>query len=193
VPLLGALLLAGPATAAAEPSRGAIEIKPVRTSEVPNGSLAVVRGRIGAEGQRFALRNLTMTKPVAVLLLPGNPRHDMRISFAKTTLEDPDLEGSTAAEGHYLARFRTAQDVALQVRTANADAAPFLLLVWVGDELKSQLPTQVLSRTEYEARGGGEARRGTAASVAWSGLGLVLLIALIVSAIRLVRRSRASA
>lgn len=190
---LGLLLVAGPSGVAAKADPRALEIKPERTSEVPNGALAVVRGRVGADGQRFVVRNLTMVRPVAVLLLPADPRDDMRISFAKTTLETPDLEGSTRAEGHYLARFRTAQDVTLLVRAPEAQAAPFLLFVWVGDELKSATPTQVLSREAYAARAGGDVERRSAGWIARIGLGLALLIVLLAVAFRFVGRSRRTA
>ncbi len=190
--VLGLLLVAGGSGVAAKPDQRALEIKPERSSEVSNGALAVVRGRVGADGQRFVVRNLTMVRPVVVLLLPGDPRDDMRISFAKTTLETPDLEGSTRAEGHYLARFRTAQDVTLLVRAPEAQAAPFLLFVWIGDELKSATPTQVLSREAYAARAGGDGQRRGRGWIARVGLALAVLIVLLVVGFGLFRRSRMS-
>jgi LPXTG-motif cell wall-anchored protein len=181
------LCLCGIPDAAADTGSRALEIKPQKTAQLKNGALGLVRGSVDAAGQRFVLRNLTMTKPVAVLLLPADPGQELRISFAKATLETPDLEGSTAPQGHYLARFRTAQDVTLQLRAAKPGAARFLLIVWVGDDLKAQLPTQVLSPEAYRARAGGV---GEAPSWSTIGIGVGLLLLLAAAVFWFLRRRR---
>lgn len=77
------------------------------------------------------------------------------------------------------------------VRASQSDAAQFLLLVWVGDELKSQTPTQVLSPRAYRERGGKFGASG------WSGMltkvaiggGLLLLAAVLYGFLRKFRRA----
>lgn len=168
---------------AAEAAVRALEIQPEKWAEVKNGAVAVVRGSLGPNGQRFVPRNLTTAKPVVLLLLPADPKQELLVSLAQATLENPDREGSTSASGHHLTRFRTAPDATIWVRPARADPARFLMVVWVGDGLKAKAPTQLLSPERRRGSSGSD----MAASPALAG-GLIVLVLLVGASVFLFRR-----
>lgn len=147
-----AALLALSAHAIAQEEPKPIRLEPREMAGVDRGKAVVVKGEIGRDPQRFLLEGISYMHPVAVALRPVNKGDELSMSITKYAWDRPLRQGETDGEIlRYV--FRTEGEFQVTV-SAGADATPYRLLVWVGDEVRPEMAPVVVKASEYDGASG---------------------------------------
>lgn len=142
------LALSAHATAQDDAKPKPIRLEPKEMAGVDRGRAVVVKGEIGRDPQRFLLEGISYMHPVAVALRPVNKGDQLSMSITKYAWDRPLRQGETDGEIlRYV--FRTEGEFQVTV-SGGADATPYRLLVWVGDEVRPEMAPVVVKASEYD-------------------------------------------
>ena len=188
VPGIIAILLIVAATASAEEKEKPaykLELKP--DSRLPSGTAALVQGDSNPEGDQFFLENVGVLQPVAITLIAKNEGDQIKLVLAKQRWDEKIRESETGpGKKTVTEKLRTQGEVRMIVK-ADGDPKPYLLVVWVGDEVKPDMAPVVSKMKEYSGPGagagsasaGGGSSSTTTAIVVMLGVIIVLLLIIV--------------
>ena len=108
-------------------------------AEVRSGKVAGAGGTVDRAGHRFQLEHLDLQQPIAVAVIAGNPSRRVEVRLAKYNFDNVERQGRTDGAGHVSFRFRTEGDLRILVRAATDEPTPYSLVVWVGEEIDSDI------------------------------------------------------
>ena len=106
---------------------------------IPTGQAAGVGGDVDGAGHRFLVENLTLVQPVAVGVVADDPSKPIEVKLSKYDFESTDRNGTTDSSGRASFRLRTEGDLRILVRSTTSEPAPYSLMVWVGEEVPSEV------------------------------------------------------
>jgi hypothetical protein len=106
---------------------------------VSTGQAAGVGGSVDGGGHRFLVENINLMQPVAVGVVADDPSKPIEVKLSKYDFESTDRNGTTDGRGVASFRFRTEGDLRILVRSTTPEPAPYSLMVWVGEEVPSEV------------------------------------------------------
>lgn len=170
--ILGFALCAAPNAAGQDPVQppkgpAPLKLQLEKIPEVTPGSVAVAEGLATATPNRMWLDSLGISQPVSVTIASTNPAEPLTLSLTKDSWDDALHTTTTNGEGTATVDIRTQGEMGLKVTSASGNAVPFLLSVWVGDEVTPEMPDILVPVKDYSQVGGGWVRYAT-----WGGIGL---------------------
>lgn len=143
--LILVLLLAGIVSAQQQQQWGLV---PEEQPFVEEGKFTAVEGATEPTGVRFVLDDLSLNQPVVLTVTASNPDKPVRIEMATENWDKPHRNGQTGEDGEYSTVFRA--DGLAGITVKGEQGAKFQLAVWVGPEKKFELPSTLVSMTEFE-------------------------------------------
>jgi len=149
---------------------------------VKPGRVVAVEGVTDYKGHHFLVHNLDVMQPVAVWLMAREPSRPLKLQLAKYDWNRPDRSGITDAKGVATFRVRTQGDMKIHVTSETPQAAPYYLVVWVGDEVQPKMDN-VLVPTPKDKQPQDTAPRDAAS---WPTSMIVIVMLLGVSALALI-------
>jgi hypothetical protein len=118
--------------------------------QIPKGRIALVEGIADSSGDHFAQEDLGILQPVAVTLLAKDPAADVTLQLLKDRWDTPHRSGSTKGTGQQAFRVRTQGE--LKIMVTAAQPTPYLLVVWVGDDIKLPMKSAFVPMAQYRKR-----------------------------------------
>ena len=112
----------------------------------------------------FYVQGISMYSPTYFNIAASDPAADIKINLCKENWKQAHKSGEIKGKGKWEANFKTEGDFGIQV-IAGKKPVKYALLVWVGDEVKVDVPSPFKSGT-----GGGGSSGG------WMKKNMVLLI-----------------
>src|SRR5688572_5467567 len=91
------------------------ELTPQAVEGVPSGTVAMVEGTAGPEGDRFNVPDLSYFQPTSVTVVADRQGDDIRLKLGKFGWDEDYMGGSTGREGYHIARFKTQGDLLISV------------------------------------------------------------------------------
>ena len=152
-----------------------LELKPA--PNLPSGKAAAAKGKAVATPDHFFVENIGVLQPVVVTLIAKKKGDAIKVVLGKATWEEKFREGVTGPDGQVTLKLRTQGELRIRVSANDSEPLPYLLLVWVGDEIKPELKSVTVSMKDYKAKksGGSNAFVGIGIALAIVGvLGLVI-------------------
>jgi len=123
-------------------------LTPRAEPDLPAGKYAFVEGEAGRQPHRFYLENLSILQPITVTLIARNPGDEIRLELGKYRFDQPDRTAATGSDGVVFERLRTQGELKIGV-SAEGGPKPYLLSVWVGDEIEAELPPVLVAAKDY--------------------------------------------
>lgn len=154
------------------------ELTPQAVEGIPSGTMAMVEGTAGPEGDRFNVPGLSYFQPTSVTVVADRQGDDVRLKLGKFGWDEDFMGGSTRGEGYHISKFKTQGDLLISVIAEKPDT-PYRLIVWTGEEQPPKFAPVLVPPSEA---GGGLTK--------YLLIGLAALLAL-GGAFYLVRRRRA--
>jgi len=168
---------------AKEPTSYELEFSEVE--ELPPGRYAFVEGKATPGGDHFYVEHLEILQPVTVTLVAKNTGDKIGLKLSKYRYEDFDREGTTGSKGGVSFKIRTQGELKILV-SAEGEPKPYILSVWIGEFLKSEMQPVLVSTEAYgESRGSGFSLGGS--MVLWVIVLLLVVIAAFLGVIALRR------
>jgi hypothetical protein len=118
------------------------EIVPEQNPDVPVGKTSVIGGQTTPDGVRFVINNLDIMQPIEIALATDDASKPLTLSVYKDAPAQALLEHATDAGGVYVAKFRTADSVQLQVK--GPAGAKYQLMAWVGPPIEVPTPSALV-------------------------------------------------
>jgi hypothetical protein len=147
---------------------------------VDKGKIAAVQGTLDAQGDRYTLGSLSILQPVMVRLI-GKDADDLKLSLFKTGWTEAERSASTAGSGVASFEFRT--EGGFNILITGAEATPYVLMVWAGDELHPPMPDVIVTPAQFKARNPKAADAASAGGSAASGGGVPTFVWVVVAAL----------
>jgi hypothetical protein len=122
------------------------------------GRVGAIQGVTDQEGHRFLIEDLDIMQPVVVALVAREPAHPLKLQLLKYDWNKPDRSGVTSADGIATFRVRTQGEMKIFVTSETPQAAPYYLLVWVGDEIQPEMGTVLVPPKAYKQPKGTSSR-----------------------------------
>ena len=164
-----------------EPTSYELEFSEVE--ELPPGRYAFVEGKATPDGDHFYVENLEILQPVTVTLVAKNSGDKIDLKLSKYRYEDFDREGATDSNGGVSFKIRTQGELKILV-SADGEPKPYILSVWIGEFMKSEMQPVLVSAEEYgESAGSGFSLGGS--MVLWVIVLLLVVIAAFLGVIAL--------
>ena len=132
----------------------ALKLQPEKVAQITPGSVAIAEGLASSQPIRMWLDNLGINQPVTVVLASTNPAVPLNIALTKTAWEDSLHPTTTGADGSARLQVRTQGEMGMRVSSAGGKAVPFLLAVWVGDEVTPDMQPVFVAVKDYSKAGG---------------------------------------
>ena len=122
-------------------------VVPAPDPGVASGKIAAGEGSTDEQPHKFVVERLQVTQPVTIALIARNRGDDLKLKLAKYTLDTPDREGSTQADGYISFRVRTEGDLHFSI--TGPPNVPYQYFVWVGDPVQPPVDPVLLPPAEY--------------------------------------------
>jgi len=123
-----------------------IEVKPDK--RIPVGKSAFIKSEADKTGDRYLVEGLGLAQPVYVGVFTQNAGENVRVRIVKDEWDNPEREGNTSDTGNATFKFRTFDSFKIWV-TAEQET-PYQLMVWIGDEIKADIPSIAVPASEYK-------------------------------------------
>jgi hypothetical protein len=167
------------------PDAWKVQLKSV--PQIKKGKVALYQGTATPSGQHFALDDLSIVQPVAVLVLAKNPEDDLSLQLLKDRWDRAHRTGSTKGTGQVSFAVRTQGEMRILVTAPTP--TPYQLLVWSGDEIKLPMRSPFMPVLEYQKRHPG-AVGGIGGYALWTFGALLVVVAGLGGALIMVKRGR---
>ena len=146
---------------------------------LPNGKVSTWKGMAKPAGDRFFTENLLVLQPVTVTVVAKNKGDKIHVSIAKMRWDDVHMEGSTGDKGKVILKTRTQGDLRVIVTSEDGgEPKPYILMVWVGDEIKPQLKPVTTSMKNYKPAAGGPGAKASGGSSSTVGIVIAVVLGL---------------
>ena len=161
-----------------------------RPELVKSGKVAVYKGEADDKGVAFYIDGLTISTPVAIMVLAGDESAPMKLSVKNDLSMQWDRtvppEGSITTT-----KFTTEGPATALVQSPTAERKPYTIVIWVGPEIPMHklMAAPFVTQAQYETKhgaagGGGSGGSGSTTTVIVAVSVVVALLLIVVVAIR---------
>lgn len=124
-----------------DPTEGALKLDLSKAEMLHGGKLLLIQGNARTKlATRLSLEGLSVMQPVVLSLLTERPVADVTLSALKPMTQVPEKTVSTDNTGKTQLAFRVQGDAIIQIQAAKKET-PYQLMVWVGPELRTPMPS----------------------------------------------------
>ena len=119
---------------------------------LPNGKIRIIKGTAGEQPDRFFLDELGVLTPVAVTVIALNKGDAVQIAFSQDRWDEVlEKHVTSATEQELTTKLRTQGSLQMEITSATGPH-PYILIVWVGDEVKPEMAPVLVPMKQYLAQ-----------------------------------------
>lgn len=163
-----------------------------RPEIVKSGKVAVYKGEADDKGVAFYIDGLTISTPVAIMVLAGDESAPMKLSVKNDLSMQWDRtvppEGSITTT-----KFTTEGPATALVQSPTAERKPYTIVIWVGPEIPMHklMAAPFVTQAQYEAKHG--AAGGGGSSTTTIVIVVSVVVVLLLLAVVAMRRKKGAA